>query len=139
MWTTKTGRLSSTQRIYHRIKIEIILTIPFYDGSIFISLNLHLQHKVRELFTEKSKIEEWKFLPLGETSWINKDALDSRMHIDKNFLAINFQLGGILIVNLSSRKKFQIEYDVLVNQIKLVPIRCSDYLIIKSNFSKNET
>ena len=56
------------------------------------------------------------------------------MHIDKNFVAINFQLGGILIVNLSSRKNFQIEYDVLENQIKLVPIRYSVFLVL-SNFS----
>ena len=50
------------------------------------------------------------------------------MYIDTNFVAINFQFGGILIVNLSSRKNFQIEYDVLENQIKLVPIRYSDFL-----------
>lgn len=56
------------------------------------------------------------------------------MYIDGNFVAINFQFGGILIVNLSSRKNFQIEYDVLENQIKLVPIRYSDFLVL-SNFS----
>ena len=56
------------------------------------------------------------------------------MYIDTNFVAINFQFGGILIVNLSSRKNFQIEYDVLENQIKLVPIRYNDFLVL-SNFS----
>ena len=73
---------------------------------------------VRELFTGKKKVEEWTLLPLHETNWANRHTLDDRMYIDKNFVAINFQLSKILIVNLVSRKNFLIESDALENQIK---------------------
>ena len=94
-------------------------TVSLFHANFLILIsiiwNLWIKNKVRELFTGKNKIEEWKLLPLQQ---VDRHNLDVRMFIDKNFVAINFQRSRILIVNLVSRKNFLIEIDALENQIK---------------------
>jgi len=88
------------------------------DWEIIINTKDPSQHKVRELYTGKKNIEEWKLLPLQVTNLVNRHTLHNQMYIDTNFVAIHFELSRIWIVNLASRKNFFIEIPALENQIK---------------------
>ena len=76
------------------------------------------KHIVRELCTGNNKVEEWNFSPLPKS--IDPKKLTNPMYIDGNFVGLNFNEDGILLVNLATRKKFLIQSQVIQNQIKLV-------------------